>query len=128
MKTNVLGELEQQVMDIVWSRKQSSIRDIVNELKQHREIAYTTVATILQRLFDKGIVDRKEGSEKLGNIYFSKVTKESYIKNLSQSFMNKLMNSFGDVALASFAESIEELPKEKREQLLKLLDQYEKDK
>lgn len=126
MKTNTLGELEQQIMDIVWRKQKSSIRDIVNELKQNREIAYTTVATVLQRLFDKGIVDRKE--EKAGHMYFSTTSKESYIKGLAQNFMNKLMTSFGDVAIASFAESIEELPKEKRTQLLKLLDEYEKDK
>ncbi len=128
MKSPSLGELEEQIMNIIWNEKECSIRDVLIILQKNRSIAYTTVATILQRLYDKTLVDRKEDKEKLGNIYFAKVTKESYIKNISRSFLDKLTHSFGDVAIASFAESIEELPLDKKVKLYKLLDNYEKNK
>ncbi|MBI4008808.1 BlaI/MecI/CopY family transcriptional regulator [Candidatus Roizmanbacteria bacterium] len=119
MDSRTLGELEQKIMDIVWRCKGCFTRDIVNEIKKKRKIAYTTVATILQRLFDKKLVNRKV--QKQGYWYFPRISKESYIKTLAKSFLQKMTHSFGDVAIASFAESLESLPKDKRKYLLQLL-------
>ena len=123
MRIKILGELEQIVMEIVWRSKESAVRDIFQELRKKRSIAYTTVATILQRLFDKDIVGRK--TEKNGYRYFPKVSKEFYAKSLTKSFVKKLEKSFGDTAISSFAEGIESLPKDKKNYLLKILSRYE---
>lgn len=123
MLVKTLGELEQLIMEIVWKNKESAVRDIFQELRKKRSIAYTTVATILQRLFNKNIVGRK--TEKNGYRYFSKVSKEYYAKSLTKSFVKKLEKSFGDIAISSFAEGIESLPKDKKIYLLKILAQYE---
>lgn len=123
MLAKTLGELEQRVMEIVWRNKESVVRDIFQELRKKRSIAYTTVATILQRLFNKDIVGRK--TEKNGYRYFPKVSKEFYAKSLTKSFVKKLEKSFGDVAISSFAEGIESLPKDKKNYLLKILSRYE---
>lgn len=126
MKATQLGELEQQVMDILWEHKQCSARDILTQLEKDRKLAYTTVATILQRLYDKGLVTRKD--DKLGHIYAPKVSKEKFSKNIAQSFLNKFIDSFGDTAIASFAESIDKLPDEKRKYFLEILDEHDKNK
>lgn len=123
MKARALGKLEQQIMDIVWKNKNCSIREIVQTLQKKRFIAYTTVATVLQRLFIKGLVGRK--TEKKGYWYYPKVSKDSYVKSLSKNFIKTLVNSFGDIAVSSFAESIENLPKGKKQYLLKILGRYE---
>lgn len=126
MKSNSLGELEQRIMDIIWNQKHCSARDILTKLEQEKKLAYTTVATILQRLYDKGLLKRTE--DKSGYIYSPKVTRESYSKNIAQTFLKKFINSFGDIAIASFAESIDKLPTKKREYFLKLLDEHDKNK
>lgn len=51
-----LGRLELSVMEIVWSRGESSVRDVVACLT--RPLAYTTVMTTLDRLYKKGLLDR----------------------------------------------------------------------
>ena len=121
--TATLGELEKQIMDILWDTQSSSVRCVLQELKKERKIAYTTVATILQRLNEKGLVNKKE--EKLGFTYTPKITREDYIKGLSQSFLSNLVSSFGDMAIASFAHSIDDLPKKKKQYFLDMLNQYE---
>jgi predicted transcriptional regulator len=126
MKPATLGELEKQIMDIVWECISCSARDVLNKLETNRKLAYTTVATILQRLYDKGLLKRTE--DKLGYIYSPKVTRESYSKNISHSFLKNFINSFGDTAIASFAESIDKLPPKKREYFLKLLEEHGKSK
>lgn len=121
-----LGELEQQVMDIIWEQKNCSARDVLTKLKHKKKLAYTTIATILQRLYDKGLLSRTY--DKLGHIYSPKISKEKYSKNVAKSFLKNFINSFGDTAIASFADSIDKLPDEKKDYFLKLLDEYDKDK
>jgi predicted transcriptional regulator len=53
-----LGALETKVMDILWSRGETSVRDAVTLLP--RPLAYTTVMTTLDRLFKKGLLDRSK--------------------------------------------------------------------
>lgn len=126
MKQKHLSDLEQEVMNIVWELEECSVRDVLEKINKDRQLAYTTVATIFQRLHEKGLVTRK--GEGIAFIYSAKLSKETYSKNLAQSFISKFFNSFGDVGLASFAESIDKLPKKKKEYLLELLESYDKAK
>lgn len=48
-----LGPLEQQVMDVLWDRGASSIREIIESLPN--AAAYTTIATVLHNLERKGL-------------------------------------------------------------------------
>lgn len=126
MKNTNLGELEKQIMDILWEHKEYSARDVLIKLEKDKRLAYTTVATILRRLYEKGLVRRTE--DKLGYAYSPKLSKESYSRNMAQAFLKKFINSFGDTAIASFAESIDKLPEKKRKHFLELLEKYDKNK
>ena len=53
-----LGPLEVTVMEILWSRGESNVRDVVDRLG--RPLAYTTVMTTLDRLFKKGLLARRK--------------------------------------------------------------------
>lgn len=125
MKTASLGALEKKIMEVIWRRGKTSVRDVLIGLRAEK-LAYTTIATIIQRLYNKGLLERKE--EGRGYIYFPKLSKESYSKKIAKSFIKSFVHSFGDAAIASFAESIESLPKEKREYFLKLLDMHDTSK
>jgi predicted transcriptional regulator len=54
----VLGRLESEVMEIVWNRGESSVHDVAQLLE--RPLAYTTVMTTLDRLYKKGLLDRRK--------------------------------------------------------------------
>jgi predicted transcriptional regulator len=53
-----LGDLERKVMDVVWNRTGSELtgRDVVDALPGY---AYTTIATVLDRLSKKGYLQRR---------------------------------------------------------------------
>lgn len=58
-----LGDLERTVMEQLWASGDSfpegmSVRDVLHILETEREIAYTTVMTVLDRLSKKGLVVR----------------------------------------------------------------------
>lgn len=54
----LLGPLEIQVMEVLWSGGECSVRNVVERLE--RKLAYTTVMTTLDRLFRKGLLDRQK--------------------------------------------------------------------
>ena len=119
MKIKPLSPLEQEVMNIVWGFKQCTVRDVLGKLKR-KHLAYTTVSTILTRLYEKGMLAKR--GEDTAIIYKPKIEKKDYGKSVAGSFFAKFFHSFGDAAITSFAESIEKLPKEKKDYFLKLLE------
>jgi len=125
MKQKSMSELEQEVMIIVWKCKSCSVRDIMVKLT-NKKLAYTTVATILQRLYKKEIVTRK--SQGISFIYSPKIAKETYTKRFAQAFIRKFFSSFTDTAIVSFAQSINTLPPNKKSYLLKLLKEKHESK
>ena len=54
--SRALGSLEFELMEILWSRGESNVRDVIPLL--NRPLAYTTVMTTLDRLFKKGFLCR----------------------------------------------------------------------
>ncbi len=126
MAQKSLSNLEQEVMDIVWEYRKCSVRDILAHLPKNKKYAYTTIATILTRLHVKGLVNKNENGS--GFLYSPRLSKELYTKNIAQTFLKRFIDSFGDTAVASFAESIERLPNQKRKYFLKLLKDNEKNK
>lgn len=56
-RMNRLGDLERAVMDHLWDTGEpQTVRQVHDALCTHRELAYTTVMTVLQRLARKGLV------------------------------------------------------------------------
>ncbi|MDX2544777.1 BlaI/MecI/CopY family transcriptional regulator [Streptomyces sp. WI04-05B] len=55
-----MGELEDAVMTRVWKwNRPVTVREVLEDLRQERSIAYTTVMTVLDNLHQKGWVRRE---------------------------------------------------------------------
>jgi predicted transcriptional regulator len=50
----VLTEQELEIMKIVWERERATVRDVYETLRERRQIAYTTVMTMMRILERKG--------------------------------------------------------------------------
>lgn len=116
----VLGELESDVMEIIWQSKGPVfVRTVTQSLQKKRQIAYTTVMTIMNRLVDKGLLTRKQ--EGRAYLYKGAVSKDRFLTRISRQILRNLMANFGESAIAHFAQEVEKLAPQKREQLRKIL-------
>ncbi|MGY4708830.1 BlaI/MecI/CopY family transcriptional regulator [Mycolicibacterium sp. CBM1] len=109
------GDLEAVVMDMLWSRDEpTSVRSVHDELKQTRQIAYTTAMSTMDNLFRKGWLVR----DKVGLAYYYRpaVSREEYSANL----MRTVFESGGDseLVLNFFLEQISPDESEKLRALL----------
>ncbi|OHV35602.1 MULTISPECIES: BlaI/MecI/CopY family transcriptional regulator [Pseudofrankia] len=58
-----LGDLERSVMDVLWdSEGWLTAREVAARLQHERDLAYTTVLTVLERLEKKGFVRRQRAA------------------------------------------------------------------
>lgn len=107
-KNNIklLGDLEEEIMEVVWKKHTASVRDVLSSLEKKRKIAYTTVMTVMSRLHDKGILKRK--MDKTGAfVYLPVKDKNSFIANASEKIIKNFLKEYGDVAVAQFVDIIE---------------------
>jgi BlaI family transcriptional regulator, penicillinase repressor len=66
----VLGKLEKPIMEALWLRGESSVRDILEELNNSQGQTYSTLITVMNRLSNKGLLEKK----KVGKAFFYKPT------------------------------------------------------
>ena len=55
----MLTPLELDIMKAVWRRPPISVRSVQEAIRPSRKLAYTTVMTIMDRLYHKGVLTRK---------------------------------------------------------------------
>ena len=82
------GELE--ILRVLWDRGPSSLSEICESLRQSREVATTTVATILRVMIDKGLVKRKPARR--GHQWSAAVTQNA----AARSMVGKLVDGVFD--------------------------------
>ena len=88
-----LGTLEQEIMDILWKKKEGSVRDVFEVLKNGKSIAYTTVLTVMNRLVEKGCLRRKPDGNAF--LYIAVQTQEKFLGTTIKKFLNNLSKDFG---------------------------------
>jgi predicted transcriptional regulator len=84
-----LGPLEIAVMEIVWSRGESAVRDVVDSLE--RPLAYTTVMTTLDRLYKKGLLARRKHERAF--LYSGRLTRGEWERKRAGELMAGLLTS-----------------------------------
>jgi len=56
-----LTELELQIMNSVWDLGDCTVKDVQSSLAETRELAYTSVATMMKILEQKGFLETRKG-------------------------------------------------------------------
>ena len=116
----VLGELESEIMEILWNKKGPvSVKSVTETLNRKRKIAYTTVMTIMCRLVNKSILMRHLDGQCY--LYKPKVTKEQFIARAVHTIFSSTVSSLGEGVFAHFVKEIQKISPNRRQELLKIL-------
>jgi predicted transcriptional regulator len=84
-----LGPLEVAVMEILWGRGECVVRDVVDRLE--RPLAYTTVMTTLDRLYKKGLLERRKYERAF--LYRARLTRAEWEHKRTGDFVAGFLNS-----------------------------------
>ena len=97
------GELEALVMQRVWAASAPlTVRAVLDALKGERELAYTTVMTVMERLYRKRMLLRQEQGRAF--VYSPAISRADYTAQM----MTDALHGGGDAraALVHFAERL----------------------
>ncbi|WP_308287197.1 BlaI/MecI/CopY family transcriptional regulator [Actinomadura parmotrematis] len=102
-----LGELERTVMEVLWAREDAGLaaataRDVSRALAGDRDLAHTTVMTVLDRLAKKDFLQRERDGRAWR--YRPVESREGYVAELMLGALNETGDR--DAALAHFVKSV----------------------
>lgn len=102
---SLLGPLEQDVMDVVWSLKDATVRDVHEELVKDRKIAYTTVMTTMARLASKGLLRRDTSG--LAHRYRPTVSQDTYLRSALSRVLGWALDRYPEPAASYLMEVVD---------------------
>ena len=102
----ILSPLEADVLRVIWPGRRMKVRGIYSILIPNRKVALSSVAVILDRLYERNIVDREveTGRGGIHYIYFPKKNKKEFEKSVIETAVNSLIDKFGNTAVTYFDE------------------------
>lgn len=115
-----LHELETEIMDEVWGRDSSTVNDIMGVLngRAREPRAYTTYMTVMRRLNDKGLLDRRRQGR--FDVYTPTLTREQYLETRARAEVTQLVSDYGETALVHFARELDDVDPDRRRALRRL--------
>ncbi len=112
-----LTKAEEQIMQVLWQKGPSFVKEIIPELPDPKP-AYSTTSTIVRILQDKGFVSHKAYGPT--HQYFALISKEEY----SHFTLKKMLNNYFDGSLkemVSFFSKKEKLDLKEMDELMDLV-------
>ncbi|MBI2672886.1 BlaI/MecI/CopY family transcriptional regulator [Candidatus Woesearchaeota archaeon] len=104
---SILSPLEEDLLQLLWPDKSMKVKELYDILKkQKKKAALSSVAVILDRLYQKKVVDRKIETAPGGvrYIYYPKKNQKQFEASVVENAVNTLINKFGSTAVNYFNE------------------------
>jgi predicted transcriptional regulator len=117
-----LGALESEMMERIWRSGETSVRDVHAEFEQR--LAYTTVMTTMDRLYKKGMLQRRKVGKAF--LYVAALTEQEYQERLTHHLFGMVLHDGKNsgAVLSNFVDAVSETDAK----LLDSLDQLVKAK
>jgi len=100
----VFGDLEADVMEAVWRRGTVTVGDVWEALQKKRDLAYTTVKTVMGRLAEKGYL--KKSAQGRAHSYTPAMGREEFLRSVSEEVLEGLFVDFGEPIRAHLVQAL----------------------
>lgn len=108
-------DLEYAVLAALWELGTASGREIHRSVGQPAGLVYTTIAKVLDRLHDKGLVMRERKGKAFS--YRARIARELVEKARAQSALKRLLGARPHAAMAALVEAVGDLDPQLLDQL-----------
>ena len=82
-----ITEAELEILQVLWDKKEATVKEVHEELSAEREAVYTTTLKQMQVMYEKGLLKRDDSRRQ--HIYYPDVD----IKRVQRKFMDKVMKN-----------------------------------
>lgn len=121
------GPLEAKIMEILWTNSlEMTIKDVQQKLDQAKIINFNTVMTVMNRLVDKGILQKKSVVRSFK--YKPVVTRDEFMETQSKELTFDLIEEFGSLAVTHMVDALDKVDPELLDQLEQKIKEIKKDR
>ena len=99
-------------MQIVWRLTRATVRDVYEALRQRRQIAYTTVMTMMRILEEKGFLKKAMGDR--AYVYTPAKPKDQVVGAMVRDFLDRVFEGAPDRLLLHLARNNTLTPAQRR--------------
>ncbi len=78
-RETIQGELQEQIMRALWRLGEGRVVEVREALPKRHQSAYTTVQTVLNRLADRGLLDRERKANAI--VYSPRISEAEYLSS-----------------------------------------------
>ena len=121
-KLNKPTESEMEILQVLWERGASTVREVHEILSKTKDSGYTTTLKLMQIMNEKGLLNRNDDSK--SHIYTTAVKKESIQKQVVSKMINGLFKG-SSAKLVMHALGNHRASKEEILEIKKYLDEIE---
>ena len=89
-KSDTLTVQELEIMKAIWPRGQATVRDVYDDLRGRKSVAYTTVQTMMNILETKGHLRREPGEK--ANVYAPTRPQQAVVRSMVKEFVNRVFD------------------------------------
>lgn len=82
-----LGELQLRIMKVLWDQQPATVAEVQQSL-DGEPLAYTTVATMLRKMENRGLVSHHEAGRKF--LYEARVTEDQVSRSMADDFVDRM--------------------------------------
>lgn len=100
----VVGELEARILEVVWARGTATVKEVTEALGPNAHPK--TVMTIMNRMVEKGLLNRKMLGQGRTFTYDAATGRETFMSQVVSRVIAGLMADFGQPAMAHFVDGI----------------------
>lgn len=119
-----LGETEMEVLNHVWDMEEATVKQVRKRILKEREVAYTTIMTVMKNLADKGFLKyRKDG---VTYVYSPAQKPESVRSNIITNLMKKAFKGSPKELVQALVNS-DDLTSKDLDEIKSMIDQMEDD-
>ena len=113
-----LGDLQLRILKFLWSRPDATVADVHDALES-LDLAFTTVATMLRKMENRGLVIHKTEGRRF--LYSAAVAEDQVSQNLAGELLDKLFE--GSLSeMVNHLLSVREVSKDELARLEKLIE------
>jgi predicted transcriptional regulator len=101
---HALGRLERKVLEELWRSGEVTVRELHDRFD--RSAAYTTLMTTLDRLYRKGLLERRK--ERRAFVYTPRVSREEFDRVVAKELIDGLLGRNAEPVLACMVDAVSE--------------------
>jgi predicted transcriptional regulator len=102
-----IGSLEADILAVAWQHDQTTVRQVYETLRERRQIAYTTVMTVMNNLVKKQLL--LQDKSHIAYLYTAAIPGREVVRTVLESVVDRLLTGQYNVAVSQLLKLDREL-------------------